>query len=115
MVTDIILDPPIAGRRLVIDTKFTSIFTSGPFREASLKSEHLYQMYAYLRSQEGRDPRWDRSAGLLLHPAIDGSTYERVIIQNHPLSFATIDLRWPTLVIRNELRRLLRAHTDIAL
>jgi 5-methylcytosine-specific restriction enzyme subunit McrC len=114
MVTDIILDPPIAGRRLVIDTKFTSIFASGPFREVSLKSGHLYQMYAYLRSQEGRDPRWDRSAGLLLHPAIDGSTYERVIIQNHPLSFATIDLRWPTLVIRNELRRLLRAHVDIA-
>ena len=28
---------------------------------------YIYQMYAYLRSQEGRDRRWDASAGLFLH------------------------------------------------
>jgi 5-methylcytosine-specific restriction enzyme subunit McrC len=108
MVTDIVLDPPNAGRRVVIDTKFTSILASGRFRDVSLKSGYLYQMYAYLRSQEGCDPRWDHAAGLLLHPAIDASLYERVVIQNHPISFATVDLGCRATVIRNELRNLLR-------
>jgi 5-methylcytosine-specific restriction enzyme subunit McrC len=92
---------------VVIDTKFTSILASGRFRDASLKSGYLYQMYAYLRSQERDDPRWDQAAGLLLHPAIDASVYERVVIQNHPISFATIDLSRSPTIIRNELRSLL--------
>jgi 5-methylcytosine-specific restriction enzyme subunit McrC len=92
----------------VIDTKFTSILASGRFRDASLKSGYLYQMYAYLRSQEGCDPRWDQAAGLLLHPAIDASLHERVVIQSHPISFATVDLTCSPTVIRDELRGLLR-------
>lgn len=107
MVTDILLDPPDAGRRLVIDTKFTSILASGRFGDATLKSGYLYQMYAYLRSQEGRDPQWDSAAGLLLHTAVDRSLRESVVVQNHPITFATIDLSAPALTIRNELRSLL--------
>lgn len=69
MVTDIVIDAP-GARRLVIDTKFTSILGVGRFGDASLKSGYLYQMYAYLRSQEGGDQWWDTSAGLFLHPAV---------------------------------------------
>jgi 5-methylcytosine-specific restriction enzyme subunit McrC len=108
MVTDIVLDPPDGGRRVVIDTKFTSILTSGRFRDASLESGYLYQMYAYIRSQEGRDPRWDDAAGLFLHPAIDGTLQERAVIQNHPITFATVDLAGSAAAIRNELREILR-------
>ena len=110
MVTDMVLDPPKPGRRVVVDTKFTSILASGRFRAASLKSGYLYQMYAYLRSQEGCDPRWDQAAGLLLHPAIDASLHERAVIQNHPISFATVDLACSPAVIRSELRGRLREH-----
>jgi 5-methylcytosine-specific restriction enzyme subunit McrC len=108
MVTDIVLDPPDGGRRLVIDTKFTSILASGRFGNAGLKSGYLYQMYAYIRSQEGRDPRWDDAAGLFLHPAIDGALHEHVVIQNHPVTFATVDLSGPAAAIRNDLRGILR-------
>ena len=107
MVTDIVLDPPDQGRRVVIDTKFSSILASGRFGDASLKSGYLYQMYAYVRSQEGRDSRWDGAAGLFLHPAIDGTLHERVVIQNHPITFATVDLSRTTAAIRNELREIL--------
>ncbi len=51
MKTDMVLDAP-NGRRIVIDTKFTSIVTKNWYREESLRSGYLYQMYAYLRSQE---------------------------------------------------------------
>lgn len=110
MVTDIMLDPPNGQRRLVIDTKFTSILASGRFGGAGLKSGYLYQMYAYLRSQEGRDPRWDAAAGLFLHPAIGQSLSEQVTIQNHPIAFATVDLGGTTAAIRGELRSIL--HTN---
>lgn len=111
METDIVLDPP-AGRRLVVDTKFASILTSNHFRNVSLKSGYLYQMYAYLRSQEGRTPRWEGAAGLFLHPAIDENVCEHVVIQNHRISFVTVDLAGRPSAIRNELRSLLFESID---
>jgi len=107
MVTDVVLDPPDGGRRVVIDTKFASILASGRFGDAILKSGYLYQMYAYIRSQEGGDPRWDDAAGLFLHPAIDVTLHEHVVIQKHPITFATVDLSCSSAAIRNELRVLL--------
>ena len=107
MVTDIVLEPPDQGRRVVIDTKFSSILASRRFGDAGLKSGYLYQMYAYTRSQEGRDNRWDGAAGLFLHPAIDSKLHERVVIQNHPITFATVDLSRSTAAIRSELLEIL--------
>ena len=112
METDIVLDPPNAGRRLVIDTKFAAILASGRFRDAGLKSGYLYQMYAYLRSQEGLDPRYNKAEGLFLHPAIDGVLYEHVEIQGHKISFATVNLAGPVAAIRSELRERLRGVTS---
>ena len=51
MRTDVVLDHQNMGRRIVIDTKFTSIVTNGWYREESLRSGYVYQIYAYLRSQ----------------------------------------------------------------
>jgi len=108
MEADIVLDAPEGGRRIVIDTKFASILTVGRFERPILKSKYLYQMYAYVRSQEGRDTQWDGAGGLLLHPTVDGALHERVVIQNHAITFATVDLSTPATAIRNELRRILR-------
>ena len=109
MVTDIVIDAPGAARRLVIDTKFTSILGVGRFGDASLKSGYLYQMYAYLRSQEGGDQRWDTSAGLFLHPAVGSQLYEHATIQGHSIAFATVDLAGSAVSIRSELRRIIHA------
>jgi 5-methylcytosine-specific restriction enzyme subunit McrC len=108
MVTDIVLDPPDGGRRVIVDTKFSSILTTGRFGNTSLKSAYLYQMYAYVRSQEGSDPRWDRTEGLFLHPAIGATVHERAVIQDHSIAFATVDLSGSAAAIRNELREILR-------
>ena len=114
MLTDIVLDAPHANQRLVIDTKFTSILGTNRFGDASLKSEFLYQMYAYLRSQEGRDQRCDASAGLFLHPAVGSQLYEHVTIQGHSIAFATLDLGGSSSAIRSELRRILRGDPNCA-
>jgi 5-methylcytosine-specific restriction enzyme subunit McrC len=109
MVTDIVIDAPGAARRLVIDTKFTSILGVGRFGNASLKSGYLYQMYAYLRSQEGGDQRWDTSAGLFLHPAVGSQLYEHAVIQGHSIAFAAVDLAGSAFSIRSELRSVIRS------
>ena len=107
MVTDIVLEPPHGGRRVVVDTKFSSILGGRRFGADGLKSVYLYQMYAYLRSQEGLGHRSDETAGLFLHPAINVPIHERVVIQGHPIAFATVNLDGSAAAIRSELRTVL--------
>lgn len=107
MKTDVVLDNPSTGRRIVIDTKFTSIVTSGWHREETLRSAHLYQIYAYLRSQVGRgDAFADHASGLLLHPSVDQAVDETVVIQGHQIRFGTVDLTSSPSEIRSQLLRL---------
>ena len=93
MRTDIILDHSDAGRRIVIDTKFNSVVTHGWYREETLRSRYIYQIYAYLRSQEGNaDPLAEKASGLLLHPSVGDMVNEAVVIQNHEIRFAPLIL-----------------------
>ncbi len=98
----------------MVDTKFTSIFVSGRYGGFSLKSGYIYQMYAYLRSQEGRGIEWDNTSGLFLHPAISESIYEHADIQGHCITFATVNLAGTTAAIRSELRSILSRQSCIA-
>ena len=109
MQTDIVLDEHRWGRRVVVDTKFTSILKNGWHRDETLSSPYLYQIYAYLRSQVGRGDRSaDRAEGLLLHPAVGESVDEAAIIQGHRIRFATVDLASSTSMIRDQLLRVIQ-------
>ena len=104
MRTDIILDHLDTGRRIVIDTKFTSVVKRGWYREETLRSGYVYQIYAYLRSQEGKgDPLAENASGLLLHPSVGTMVNEAVVIQNHEIRFATVDLGASAGEIREQL------------
>ena len=114
MKIDILLDHTLSGRRIVIDTKFTSIVTAGWFREETLRSGYIYQIYAYLRSQEGQgDSLADHASGLLLHPCVGDDIDETVNIQGHSIRFATVDLTASTADIRTRLLKMCEA-TPIA-
>ncbi|MCA0212104.1 MAG: 5-methylcytosine-specific restriction endonuclease system specificity protein McrC [Proteobacteria bacterium] len=107
MRTDVVLDHAPSGRRIVIDTKFTSIVTSGWYREETLRSGYVYQIYAYLRSQVGRgDPLAVCASGLLLHPSIGEAVDETVVIQGHGIRFATVDLTGSAGELRSQLLRM---------
>ncbi|MGH7021975.1 MAG: hypothetical protein ACREEB_00130 [Caulobacteraceae bacterium] len=60
-------------------------------------------MYAYLRSQCGKDALADRAEGLLLHLAVDAEVDEAVTIQGHRIRFATVDLAGAVGEIRGRL------------
>ena len=104
MQTDVIPEHGASNRRIVIDTKFTSILTGGWYREETLRSGYLFQIYAYLRSQAGRgNSIEDRAEGLLLHPSVGGMVDETAVIQGHPIRFATVDLAASSATIRRRL------------
>ncbi len=109
MKTDIVLEsPPVIGKgrrhRTVIDTKFTRILKPGHRRSLTLDSGHIYQMYAYLRSQErDDDPSSRDSSGLLLHPSAGTDVDESVVMQGHAMRFATVDLAAESIAIRERL------------
>lgn len=113
MRIDIVIDRRNRPQRLVIDTKFTGFFSRGWNREQSLRAGYVYQLYACLRSQEGRDdpaaPWADSAAGVLLHPAIETEVDESVSIQGHRMRFATVDLAASHDEIKRQLLALVEA------
>lgn len=104
METDIIIDQRLSNKRLIIDTKFNSVTMKGWYRNETLRSGYLYQMYAYLRSQENeRNLRSLTSCGMLLHPAVDDEVAEMVKIQGHVIWFCTVNLGDSAISIRKRL------------
>ena len=107
MKTDIIIKNLNSGLQLVIDTKFNSITMKGWYRAITLRSSYIYQMYAYLRSQEKTGDKLSLSSiGMLLHPSIDCEVNEKVTIQEHPIRFCTVNLGETATAIRKRLLQL---------
>jgi len=114
MTSDIVLERIADGMRIVIDTKFTSVFGASPHRAAVLKSPYIYQMYAYLRSQErAEDPQSHTAAGVLLHPTVGEDLNESVKIQGHAFSFVTVDLTLASAEVLGRLRAIITESANI--
>ena len=110
MTQDIVLENSATPKRIVIDTKFTDVTTSGWHRSETLRSGYIYQIYAYVRSQEqDTDPASLNSTGILLHPAIDEDVDEWADIQGHRFRFATVNLNADSHAIRERLLEIVSA------
>ena len=115
MQLDIRLDHRESARRIIIDTKFNELTIKTLYHRERLRSHYVYQMYAYLRSQEKTDDSMSGSAqGILLHPSVDGTLAdEYVTIQGHIIRFATVNLAGSTGEIRERLISLLKWSPDV--
>jgi 5-methylcytosine-specific restriction enzyme subunit McrC len=104
MKTDIVLENLRSRAQTVIDTKFAEIVHPGWHRDQTLHSGYLYQIYAYLRTQEKtEDPSSLDSTGVLLHPAVGVPYDESVMVQGHRLRFMTVELAGEGRSIRESL------------
>ena len=108
MVTDTTLverRPP--HRRLVIDTKFhETTLSRGPYGAPKFKSENLYQLYAYLRTQERRSAAHRDAEGMLLYPNTGSELTDAMQVQGHRIRIATVDLAQPWSAIEARLLQL---------
>ena len=105
MRTDVVLTN--SERELVIDTKYYAQALKGWFGTDKVRSEHLYQVFAYL---ENLSPSADRPLeGMLLYPA----TKERFLmdyrLKGYRFRVATLDLGQPWQGIHSDLLALPRA------
>jgi 5-methylcytosine-specific restriction enzyme subunit McrC len=91
-------------RRLVIDTKYSVTTLSDTMK---FKSANLYQVYAYLRTQEHRSEAHRHSEGLLLYPTTSHHVDEAMFLQGHLIRVATVNLadHWES--IDERLRKLI--------
>ncbi len=93
MIPDLILQGHDKGRVIILDTKFTAAsLVENQWGKAMYDSAHLYQLYAYLRSQEQLSAGYRSAVGILLYPAVGSQFSERVELQEHIIRIESVDL-----------------------
>jgi 5-methylcytosine-specific restriction enzyme subunit McrC len=98
MKPDIVMRNKATGKLIVLDTKFSShSLTTGQFGNLTFNRDHLFQIYAYLRSQEEKSDDHQSATGILLYPSANYHLSESTRIQGHIVRWETVDLTkpWP--------------------
>jgi 5-methylcytosine-specific restriction enzyme subunit McrC len=90
MRTDVSLES--AARKIVIDAKYYREPMQSRFGKDSVRSGHLYQLFAYLKNLERRGGANANAEGVLLYPLVDAPLDLRFTVQGHAVRVATIDL-----------------------
>lgn len=104
MQPDLVLQEKTMGRMIVLDTKFTPrSLKENQWGKALFDSSHLYQIYAYLGTQEHLSERHRQATGILLYPAIDDELSESLELQNHQIRIESVNLATPWQNIENRL------------
>ena len=103
MKTDIILRS--ASRTLIIDAKFYRKTLQKGYGRATVRSDHLYQLFSYIKNlQQAEAPIVE---GLLIYPTVQRHLTLGYRIDGHPISVCTIDLTAPWPLIAERLLSLL--------
>jgi 5-methylcytosine-specific restriction enzyme subunit McrC len=93
MIPDLVLRHRETGQVIVLDTKFTAgSLVENQWGKRIYDSSHLYQLYAYLRSQEHLSEAQRAAQGILLYPAVDQEGSEKVELQGHEMRVEWVDL-----------------------
>ncbi len=107
MIPDIVLQERATQRMIVLDTKFTAqSLTENQWGKPIFDSSHLYQLYAYLKSQEHVSEAHRTAAGILLYPAVQNRFSERINLQDQVIRIASVDLAAPWQEIEAQLLEL---------
>lgn len=104
MKTDIVLESE--HDRLIIDCKFYRKTFQSAHQTAKFHSEHLYQLFAYVKNQAVQ-PGWEGGRGMLLYPTVGKPVDERVSIHSHEFRVASINLEQDWRQICSDLLSLL--------
>lgn len=104
MVPDLVLQETSSGRLMIIDTKFTvHSLVENQWGKSVFDSSHLYQLYAYLKSQEQVSEAHRNAVGVLLYPAVNSRLAEEIELQDHVIRIETVDLAAPWQEVEKQL------------
>ena len=107
MIPDIVMQERSTQRMIVLDTKFTAqSLAENQWGKLIFDSAHLYQLYAYLKSQEHVSEAHRKAAGILLYPAVRNRFSERIKLQDQVIRLESVDLAAPWQEIEGQLLEL---------
>ncbi|MDE0380479.1 MAG: hypothetical protein OXN86_08265 [Chloroflexota bacterium] len=89
MQADAILEAE--DRRIIMDAKYYPEALRGAFG-GKLRSDHLYQLLAYLRNREATEAAGAVHEGLLLYPTVGEAISAKVRLEGHRIQARSIDL-----------------------
>ena len=96
-----------ADSTLVIETKYYAEAMTTYFGKERVRSEHLYQVFTYLKNLEARNGPDVVASGMLLYPAVGTSLRLGYKLGGHRISVCTLDLTQDWQTIRTELLELI--------
>lgn len=109
MVPDLILQDKSSGQIIILDTKFTvHSLIDNQWGKPVYDSSHLYQIYAYLKSQEHLSETHRAANGILLYPAVNHTLSERIRLQKHVILIQSLDLAAPWQNVEKQLMDLIQ-------
>ncbi len=104
MIPDLVLQETSSSRMMIIDTKFTArSLIKNQWGKQEFDSSHLYQLYAYLKSQEHLSEAHRNAVGILLYPAVQSRLSERIELQDHVMRIESVDLAAPWKEVERQL------------
>lgn len=101
MQTDISLEAE--DRKIIVDCKYTPEATKTRYESEKLRSEHLFQLHAYLSNLPEQKSRYE---GILLYPEVDKPIAAVFIGTGRTISIRTINLHQPWAAIHHDLLNL---------
>ena len=93
----------VEGRKIIIDCKYTPEATKPHYGSEKLRSEHLYQLHAYLSNLPDQESRCE---GMLLYPEFDRPLAAVFTNNGRTMSIRTINLHQPWAAIHDDLLKL---------
>lgn len=90
-------------RRIIVETKFADALKPNQYGLPRLAREHIFQLYAYIQSQNEVDDLAAVAEGVLLYPVVGQHLDESATIQGHRYRFLTVDLAASSGEIRDTL------------
>lgn len=105
MRPDLMLEEKSTGRILIIDTKFTAkSMIQNQWGKQEFDSSHLYQLYAYLKTQEHLSESHRQAEGILLYPCAAGNMLsQKIQLQDMSIRIESVDLSAAWQEIENQL------------
>lgn len=112
MQTDVTLRS--ARRQIIVEAKYYAETLTRHHDAERIRSAHLYQLYAYLRTQEETGRHDAEAEGILIYPAVNVHLDEVYRIQGHVVRVATLDLDQPWVEIERRLLGLIPTEPPIS-
>lgn len=111
MMPDIVMTHKKSGKVVILDTKWKSTVTAGKDDNA-VKTEDLYQMWAYISSQNHMGEGHRNATGILLYAQPQaGREWLKTKIDAHPFRVETLDLTQEWQDIETSLQNLIKEAT----